>query len=98
MFSNENSQKFLKWYECIGKERNNKRIVIPDAQIVCSTEHIIDDSSRYEVIINYSKKDIKSILKIDDAWKISEVYRGNLSDNNLIIGACDAAVVKLIKK
>lgn len=98
VFSNENSQKFFKWYECLWKERNNKRIVIPDAQMVCSTEHIIDNSSRYAVIINYSKKDIKSILKIDDAWKISDVYRGNLADNHLIIGACDAAVVKLIKK
>ena len=79
-------------------EKSNKHVVIPAAQMVCSTEHIIDNGSRYAVIINYSKEHIKSNLKIDDAWEVSEVYKGKLDDNNLFLGACDAAVIKLVKK
>ena len=63
-----------------------------------ATEHIIEENSRYAVLINYIAKNITAELTIKDGWEIAEIYRGDIENNVVHAKCCDAVVLKLVRK
>ncbi|MCI5969943.1 MAG: hypothetical protein SPF92_03790 [Clostridia bacterium] len=97
VFNSESAQNFSQWYKCLKNEKNDKRVLNITADMVCATEHIIDDTSRYAVIINYSKVDITTEISVKSDWKITHVYKGKTEKNKITVPACDAMILELGK-
>jgi len=96
-FTDDEGPDYSVWYRTLKKHIKDLKVIDTNSKMVRATEHIIDENSRYAVLINYMAKDISADLIIKDGWKIAEIYRGEVSGNTLCAKPCDAAVLKLEK-
>lgn len=98
VFTEETGPDYSLWYRVLKNEIDDTKVVDTDSKMLRSTEHIINENSRFAVLINYSEKEIFAKLSVKDGWNISEIYRGNIQDNIINSKPCDATIIKLIKK
>ena len=86
------------WYSVLKSEIPDKKVLNITAKTIRATEHIINKTNRYAVLINYSDKVSNAVLSLKKDWKISDVLYGKVHKLSASIGACDAAVIKLSKE
>ena len=89
-----NTMPYYKLYMEVGKEILKDKIVRVDDRNIGVTIHPINDNECYVTLLNYSDKDIKPEIIMQEGWEISETVYGN--DDS--ISKCDGAFLKLLKK
>ena len=65
--------------------------------MICTTEHICDENTRYIVLINYSKEPLCANLELEAGWKTDDVFYGNVESGFVKIPQCDAVIMKIKK-
>ena len=84
-------------YREIVKDVDINKCIDTDSRFIRTTEHIIDESNRYVVAINFSDEKQKCRLKIKDGWKVSEQYYNPFVLETLELDCNDAAIFKISK-
>ena len=97
VFCDAKATDYSVWYKTLKQEITDNRAIETDVALACVTEHIIDENSRYAIIINYSKNPVSANLILKDNWKIDEIYYGDVKDNVALINQCDAVILRLKK-
>lgn len=98
VLSDDNGPDYSLWYRILKDEITDKKVVDTNSKMLRATEHIIDENSRYAVLINYAAKDITAELTIKDGWEIAKIYRGDVENNVVHAKSCDAVVLELVRK
>ena len=97
VFCDAKATDYSVWYKTLKQEITDNRAIETDVALACVTEHIIDENSRYAIIINYSKNPVSANLILKDNWKIDEIYYGDVKDNVALINQGDAVILRLKK-
>lgn len=97
IFRNESCTPYYKFYEKFAAEASGSRACRSAHPCVLTTEHIITESRRIVVAVNYMNEPAKSDLTFADGWQIEKIHRGESDGDRLLIPANDAAVLEIIK-
>ncbi|MCR4718644.1 MAG: hypothetical protein K5768_03335 [Firmicutes bacterium] len=97
-FSDDLLPRYDKIYREVMKSVHSERCIDSDSRFIRTSEHIIDESNRYIVAINFSDEKQKCNLLIDDNWRISEQYYNTFERKTLELESNDAAIFKISKQ
>ena len=96
-FSDSSLPEYSSIYREIVKDADINKCIDTDSRFIRTTEHIIDESSRYVVAINLSDEIQKCKLIIKKGWEISEQYYNTSVSGELELVCNDAAIFKISK-
>lgn len=97
VFSDNSLPQYDKIYREVVKNCDINKYVDTDSRYIRTTEHIIDESNRYVVAINYSDERQKCKFILKDGWEIAEQYYNSFASNELELNCNDAAIFKISK-
>ena len=97
VFSDCSLPEYSKIYREVVKNCDINKYVDTDSRFIRTTEHIIDESNRYIVAINFSDESQKCKLILKDGWEVSEKYYNSFDLNELELSCNDAAIFKISK-
>lgn len=97
VFTEETGADYSQWYRVLKQEITDEKVIDTSSKMLRGTEHIIDENSRYAVLINYMAKNISAKIMIKDGWEIAEIYRGDIRDGSAFVKPCDAVIIKLVR-
>ncbi len=96
-FRADSSHDYAAWYRVLKESVPAKKVLSLCSPVICATEHVADDDTRYAVCINYSERDATAVLTLAEGWRLGRVFGGELAQGNLTLQTCSAAVVELKK-
>ncbi len=88
----EDSEKFVKFYEKFAAEAASDRAVKSSCRSVLLTEHELDENRRLVIAVNYSKSDLTPEFTFNGGWRLAKFLRGNET-----VPTHDAVIMEVVR-
>lgn len=96
-FRSKGGSDYAAWYRVFYETASSVRVFDTDSRVIRMTEHIVDEKTRYVVLINYSEQRARAKCLLADGWYVETMLRGQYTEGSVELSACDAAVAILKK-
>ena len=97
-FRADSPHDYAAFYRVFAETCPSKKVLDAGGGVFFATEHVVDDATRYAVVLHCAERAGETTLRLAPGWQITQVLRGEVQNGRLALGACDAALLKLEKR
>ena len=96
-FYDQNAPKFELFYAAVAAGLPTKKVCTVESPFIRSTEHVVDENTRYVFLINYDRVPHTARLSVSGAYAIEIVWGKGYNGTSAAIPANDGLLLRLTK-
>jgi hypothetical protein len=97
VFDGDNKNEYREIYNEIRKSIASSKVLLTSSRKVGFTEHIVDETTRLIIAVNYFPSVESITIELKEGWKISKTFYGKNSGNMIELQPDDAVVFSVVK-
>ena len=93
-FFEEDAPAYYKVYEAITVGMKRSSVTEVESPFICRTEHVVDERTRYILLINYDRNPQSAELSVADGWSVKHVHGNGWDGTSVTLRGNDGVLLR----